>query len=194
MSDTGTHSEYKAITKRYLGRYVEGNGLQSIAGDALWWECICVEVLRESGNCILKVDPNSGVCRPFCSAPLGDLFGAARSKAGNGHVESECMGLSRKFAEKIVDSGVARRNCYLDPKNRLLGSQRQDFIRSCGADHSRLDWTMMHMATSLGVKWEPWSEIGPYRGVQAVVNGQEFAITYPQRSSRRRQAHCENRR
>jgi hypothetical protein len=37
----------------------------------------------------------------------------------------------------------------------------------------------MHMATSLGVKWQPWSEIGPYRGVQAAVNGQEFAITYP---------------
>jgi hypothetical protein len=35
----------------------------------------------------------------------------------------------------------------------------------------------MLMATSLGVKWQPWSEIGRFRGVQAVVNGQEFAIT-----------------
>jgi hypothetical protein len=50
----------------------------------------------------------------------------------------------------------------------------------------------MHMATILGVKWQPWSEIGPYRGAQAVVNGQEFAITYPQRRSCRRQAHCEH--
>jgi hypothetical protein len=49
----------------------------------------------------------------------------------------------------------------------------------------------MHMATSLGVKWQPWSEIGPYRGVQAAVNGQEFAITYPQRSSRCGEARCE---
>jgi hypothetical protein len=31
----------------------------------------------------------------------------------------------------------------------------------------------------LGVKWQPWSEIGPYRGAQAAVNGQEFAITIP---------------
>jgi hypothetical protein len=35
----------------------------------------------------------------------------------------------------------------------------------------------MHMARSLRVKWQPWSEIGPYGGAQAVVNGQEFAIT-----------------
>jgi hypothetical protein len=46
----------------------------------------------------------------------------------------------------------------------------------------------MHMATSLGVTWQPWLEIRPYRDVQAVVNGQEFAITYPQRSSRCKEA------
>jgi len=177
MSDSGTHSEYKAVTKRYLGRYVERDGLPSIAGDAHWWERICVEALREDGNCILKVDPSSRVCRPFCSAPLGDLFGAARSGASNGHVESACIGFSRKLAEKIVQSGVARRNCYLDPKTRLLGAEWEDFIRSCGAGHSHLDRTMMHMARSLGIKWQPWSEIGPHRGVQAVVNRQEFAIT-----------------
>jgi len=177
MSDSGTHSEYKAVTKRYLGQYVEGDGLPSIAGDAHWWERICVEALREDGNCIMQVDPSSRVCRPFCSAPLGDLFGAARSGASNCHVESAFIGFSQKLAEKIVQSGVARRNCYLDPKTGLLGAEWEDFIRSCGAGHSHLDRTMMHMARSLGIKWQPWSEIGPYRGVQSVVNGQEFAIT-----------------
>jgi len=94
---------------------------------AVCWERICVEMLREGGNCILQVDPNNRVCGPFCSARLGDLFGAARSEAGNGHVESACVGLSRKFAEKIVHSGVARRSCYLGPKNSAPGSGVRGF-------------------------------------------------------------------
>jgi hypothetical protein len=66
----------------------------------------------------------------------------------------------------------------LDPKTWLLGADWEDFIHSC-EQTILVDWTMMHKATSLGVKWQPWSEIGPYQGVQAVVNGQQFAITYP---------------
>ena len=182
VSDGGTHSQYKAATERYLGRYVEGNRLRDLAEGALWWERICIEALCESGNCILKMDPNSRVCRPFCSARCGDLFGAVRSGADNGHVGAACMGFSRELAEKIVRSGIARRECCVQPKTWLLWAEWEDLIRSCGSDYSRLDRTIMHMAISLGVKWQSWSELGVYRGGHEWVNdGQQFAIIYPQR-------------
>jgi hypothetical protein len=101
MSDTGTHSEYKAITKRYLGRYVEGNGLQSIAGDALWWERICLEVLRDSGNCILKVGPSSRVCR--FAALLWATYSAQR-------VQEQAMATFNQHA--WASAGNSRRRSY----------------------------------------------------------------------------------
>ena len=182
ISDGGTHPQYKAATEGYLGRYVEGNRLRDVADGALWWERICIEALCESGNCILTMDPNSRVCRPFCSAPCGDLFGAVRSGggAGNGHVGAACMGFSRKFAEKIVRSGVARRECCVEAKTLLVWDELENLIRSCVSDYSRLDGTVIRMAASLSVRWQSWSELGAYRGGHAWLNdGQQFAIIYP---------------
>jgi hypothetical protein len=89
------------------------------------------------------------------------------------------MGFTRKFAEKIVQSGVARRECYVEAKTLLVCDELKDLIRSWVSGYSRLDGTMIRMAATLGVRWQSWSELGWYEGGDAWLNdGQQFAIIY----------------
>jgi Glycosyl transferase family 2 len=163
ISDGTAHPEYRAIVERYAGRYIEGERLKSLSKGAEWWERFFIEALNEDGNCILKVDPDTKICRTFCSAPYGEFFGTVRyAGTDNEHVQGGCMGFGRHFAEKVISSRIALCDCYKKAETWILCAECERFIRSRGPDYLSTDCLMMHMARSLGVKWHSWPEIGSY--------------------------------
>ena len=169
-------SQYKAGPERSVGRYVEGIVSRTLRTAHRGGTHFHRGALRKR-ELHYHDEPNSRVCRPFCSAPCGDLFGAVHSGGGasNGHVGAACSASpenSRRRSCKAELLGVSLRG-----GEDLLVVGLKDLIGSWVSGYSRLDGTI-RISSSLGVRWQSWwTRMGEETHGLMMVNNLQLSIT-----------------
>ena len=109
INDGGDSTGLKELAGRNNCKYIDGDNLKLPNIGWLWWRRFFDEGLKEDVDYIIKLDPDAYFHRPL-SKPIGNLnfFGttADRETRNNFSVQGGIQGYSRRYAEKIISSGL----------------------------------------------------------------------------------------
>lgn len=180
-------------------RFVQSCPLKNQPSGALWWDRLFAEALKEDGEYIFKIDPDTLVHKPLTFFPNCDCFGTLLGKGMmKEHIQGGCQVFIRSAAKTILADG-----CLLDPAYQdwqtwafkdQTGQVVDDFNYGYGEWKGYLstDRILMHVLRRMRMCWDNHPEIACYFEVHQrpdSAQAPKFAVTHPHRAKMERTHH-----
>ena len=167
----------RSDSKFNIHRYIDGEWLKRSCRGAEWWDRFFCEALQHpEWNHVIKIDPDAKVHRPFREIPDADFFGNVSTKGTfDEHIQGHCQGFSRRFAERVVNSGIARHERYRDVENRIIGPGGRAWLSDKPEGFTSIDAMIWKIAAALGFPATDWPEV-----MHEPTNpNADYAVTHP---------------
>jgi hypothetical protein len=164
-------------------RCVQGKTLKVQSEGGAWWHRFFEEGLREPGDVIFNVDPDTRIARKLSYVPDFDCFG---SHLGPGHcqehIQGGFQGFWRSSAEVLCASRVFLQESLKDWHNWAWA---QDYHFGWGEKKGYLstDRLIMVGLKKLGLTWGNHDEVmSMYRASLLPADLSKWAVTHPHKS------------
>lgn len=125
-----------------------------------WTERWMLSALATPADIVIKVDPDTIVCRPLEDFPSADMFGAFSQRQRFKGIMGGAVGFQRSAVQQIVDSKFLLDKKYTESLY-AFGEYRP------GRDQTEImslqDPIVFDVALRLGLTTSPWSDVHMYR-------------------------------
>lgn len=164
-------------------RFVQSTPMKNHACGARWWDRVFQEGLKEQGELIFKIDPDTHVVRQLKIIPAADCFGTLLGKGHvQEHIQGGCQGFWRSAVERIVASKVLLDDAYKDWRTWAFGGGTCDCDFGSGnwAGYLSTDRINMHVLRRLHMTWDNHPDMACYFLLNELPEHlKNYAITHP---------------